>query len=688
MKLLTAFVGIALVVPGVGIFAVNGLDHVGTLFDHVVDRRMPKMTALADFDHSLVDSFYQTRSAATALGVHNREKYEAAKVRRAADWAALDKAAAKFDALCDAGPPKERWGVLMGRINEFKQINEAQFAAMDAGDWEKAVAIGYEKAQPLAAEIESHLQWFATRQIEQAEVDKKEGDEMKTSIRVEMLMISLLAMLGAVIVGVMMTLSITRPLSKATQAAAAIAEGDLDQTVDHQSADEIGQLSESFRQLIGYIKGIAAAADGLSRGDLSMKVAPKSQADVLSKSFIAASGSLNNLLEETNGLIGAAEEGRLNHRGNHARFQGAYADLVKGFNRVMEAISVPVGEASATLEKVAARDLTARVHGDYKGEYAKIKNSLNTAVENLHDGLSSVAVAVEQVASASGQIASSSQAVAQGASEQARSLEETSSSLTQMAAMTKSTAANTTEANSLAAAAKAASGNGSQAMVQMTEAMEKIRASAEGTAAIIRDINDIAFQTNLLALNAAVEAARAGAAGRGFAVVAEEVRNLALRSKEAAKKTESLIKESVSLAVHGEGVSKQVSQNLGEIVTSVGKVTDIMKEIAAASGEQSKGIAQVTQAVGQMDQVTQQNAASSEESSSAAQELSSQAQEMTVLVGQFHLDREAKAVSPKQKKMVAAPAPATVKPNGKNGHSNGHAKMLIPFDEDPVFKNF
>ena len=102
-------------------------------------------------------------------------------------------------------------------------------------------------------------------------------------------------------------------------------------------------------------------------------------------------------------------------------------------------------------------------------------------------------------------------------------------------------------------------------MEQMTGAMAKIRASAEGTSEIIKDINEIAFQTNLLALNAAVEAARAGEAGRGFAVVAEEVRSLALRAKEAASKTEELIRESVKQAGEGELTARHVDGKLGEI---------------------------------------------------------------------------------------------------------------------------
>jgi methyl-accepting chemotaxis protein len=146
----------------------------------------------------------------------------------------------------------------------------------------------------------------------------------------------------------------------------------------------------------------------------------------------------------------------------------------------------------------------------------------------------------EQVASASGQVSSASQSLAEGATEQAAGLEETSSSLEEMSSMTKQNADNAQQANTLASEASKAADNGTEAMTRMSTAIQDIQKSSDETAKIIKVIDEIAFQTNLLALNAAVEAARAGEAGKGFAVVAEEVRNLAMRSAEAAKPQRTL----------------------------------------------------------------------------------------------------------------------------------------------------
>jgi len=400
-------------------------------------------------------------------------------------------------------------------------------------------------------------------------------------------------------------------------------------------------VNETLDAVIGPLNVAARYVESISKGQIPEKIATNYSGD-----FNTIKNNLNQCVDAVNLLVAdaimlskAAVEGKLSTRADASKHQGDFHKIVQGVNQTLDSVLAPINEAAQVLEKLSQRDLRARVKGIYQGDHAKIKESLNATGEALHDALLRVAEAVEQVSSATGQIASSSQSVAGGASQQASALEETSSSLESMSAMTKRSAHNAQQANGLAQTARGAASEGVSAMEQMGSAMTKIRTSAEGTSQIIKDINEIAFQTNLLALNAAVEAARAGEAGRGFAVVAEEVRSLALRSKEAANKTEVLIKESVRQAEEGEITAKGVSSKLGEIVAGVTKVTDIVAEISSSTKEQASGIDQVNRAVAEMNKVTQQNAANSEESSSAAAELSSQADELAAMIGAFQLAR-------------------------------------------------
>ncbi|MEJ5260272.1 MAG: methyl-accepting chemotaxis protein [Anaerohalosphaeraceae bacterium] len=272
----------------------------------------------------------------------------------------------------------------------------------------------------------------------------------------------------------------------------------------------------------------------------------------------------------------------------------------------------------------------------------KLTNRLTEVAEQILTG-------VRQVSDASGQVASASQTLAQGTTEQAAGLEETSSSLEEMAAMTKQNADNAAQAATLASGAQQAADNGAKAMQKMLTAIEEIQKSSDETAKIIKVIDEIAFQTNLLALNAAVEAARAGEAGKGFAVVAEEVRNLAIRSSEAAEKTAELIEQSVKNAKNGVQISNEVKTALDQIVSGIGKTSALVNEIAAACKEQAQGIEQINSAVSQMDKVTQQNAAGAEEAASAAEELASQAESMKQTVWQLQtLVRGGSEATPQQ----------------------------------------
>lgn len=297
-------------------------------------------------------------------------------------------------------------------------------------------------------------------------------------------------------------------------------------------------------------------------------------------------------------------------------------------------------EEARVLEKVAARNLTEVMSGSFSGDYSRIADMLNATIGSLRDTISQVGGSANQIASAADEIAATSQSLAQGASEQAATLEEVSANFHEMEAMSKQNSGNAISARSLVATASDTADRGVANMNSLTEAIDRIKESSDSTAKIVKTIEEIAFQTNLLALNAAVEAARAGDSGKGFAVVAEEVRNLAIRSSDAAKQTAELIEEAVRSAGNGITHNQEVLKNLSEIHEQISSVNVMVSEIAVSSEQQQQAVSQIGAAIEQMNTVTQQNAANSEETASAAEELSGQSMEMLGLVDSFTLSQD------------------------------------------------
>jgi methyl-accepting chemotaxis protein len=315
---------------------------------------------------------------------------------------------------------------------------------------------------------------------------------------------------------------------------------------------------------------------------------------------------------------------------------------------IARGFSVPLGQAVAVLERVADGDLTVSLDVNTKDEVGRMAEALNRAVEKLNSTLQEVAESAANASSSSQQLAAASEAIASGAQEQAASLEETSASLEQITAAVRQSSDNANQASQLASSSKDSALQGQEVVTNAITAMSEINAASAKISDIISTIDEIAFQTNLLAVNAAVEAARAGDEGRGFAVVASEVRSLAQRSAVAAKEIKVLIQDSLRKVEAGSGLVNRSGETLQGIVGSVKRVTDIVGEIAAASGEQSTGIEQVNTAVTQMDQVTQSNSAQTEELSATAQSLAEQAARLMELVSTFTLSRGGKDARDRQ----------------------------------------
>ncbi|MCW0394237.1 methyl-accepting chemotaxis protein [Xanthomonas sacchari] len=509
----------------------------------------------------------------------------------------------------------------------------------------------------------------------------------------------------------LITRSLTVPLTRATRVAEAIASGKLDNDVRTDARDETGRLlvaMQGMQQQVSNLIGaqlemakrhdagevshrieaqafpgdygrMAAETNALvashlavktrlaqimgryAIGDLSqdMDRLPGEEA-VLSQTMDEVKANLSAMNGQIKQLATSAADGDFSARGDAERFQYDFRVMVDSLNQLMATADGNLQALSTLLQAIAAGDLTARMHGDFRGVFAQMRDDANATAEQLAGIVGRIKHSAVSINAAASEIAAGNDDLSRRTEQQAASLEETAASMEELTSTVRQNAEHARQANQLAAGAASVASQGGDVVGQVVTTMSGIEDASRRIADIISVIDGIAFQTNILALNAAVEAARAGDQGRGFAVVASEVRTLAQRSASAAKEIKSLIDDSVSRVAEGSVLVDQAGKTMTEIVTSVQRVTDIMGEISAASQEQSAGIEQVNQTVTQMDESTQQNAALVEEASAAARSMEQQAVELSQAVALFKLD--ASAATP------VAQAPrhqATATPAGK-----------------------
>jgi len=293
--------------------------------------------------------------------------------------------------------------------------------------------------------------------------------------------------------------------------------------------------------------------------------------------------------------------------------------------------------ATTVAQRIASGDLTTTVKPDDEN-IASLLTAMKTMNASLLAIVRRVRLGAQNIATATTEIASGNLDLSARTEEQAGALEQTASAMEQLTATVQQNADNARRANELATTAAATATQSSNVVAEVVKTMSVISNSSTQIINIIAVIDGIAFQTNLLALNAAVEAARAGEQGRGFAVVATEVQELARRSATAAREIKSLIQNSAADIEVGNHLVADAGRAMQDVVTSIGNVTEVVNEIAAASREQSTGLQEISHAIVQMDEVTQQNAALVEQAAAAAQSLQDQAQDLRKAVDIFIVD--------------------------------------------------
>ncbi|PPT40943.1 methyl-accepting chemotaxis protein [Xanthomonas arboricola] len=684
---LAAAFAVLIVLSGIIAFiGYRGLTSARALVDHLVHQNMEKIRLSHDMMNANYIIAMQIRNVVLPTSNEDNLKFiEIIKTARA-DYL-------KARETLYAIPPSEEGKAIRAEIDRrravAKVLNDKVMDLVMTGHSDEALPLLLTQAAP------AMQQWQDKIAENIALQDKLAGEASAVALQSmddsRKLLVggSLLVVLLSGVLGLLITRSLTQPLSRATRAAESIAGGKLDNDVDTQFNDESGRLLKAMSKMQLQLRNLLAAQTDMAKrhddgqisfridaaafpgeygrmahdtnmlvgshiavkmrlaqimgryaiGDLSedMEKLPGEKA-VLSETMAQVKVNLGAMNTEIKHLAVSAANGDFSARGDAERFQYDFRLMVESLNNLMSTADGNLQSLSTLLQSIAAGDLTARMSGDFRGVFAQMRDDANATATQLAEIVSGIKASAVSIKGAASEIAAGNQDLSQRTEQQAANLEETAASMEELTSTVKQNAESARQANQLAIGAAGVASQGGEIVSKVVETMSGIEASSKKIADIISVIDGISFQTNILALNAAVEAARAGEQGRGFAVVASEVRTLAQRSSAAAREIKGLIDDSVQRVSEGSVLVHSAGKTMGEIVSSVQRVTDIMGEISAASQEQSSGIEQVNQTVTQMDETTQQNAALVEEATAAARALEDQATQLTDAVAVFKTD--------------------------------------------------
>lgn len=455
--------------------------------------------------------------------------------------------------------------------------------------------------------------------------------------------LSVVAMAAASIVGFLTVRQIVKPIKTLAVTSQAVAKGELNQSIDHQSGDEIGQLAAAFRQMIAYLQAMSGAANRLAMGDVTAKVNPQSEQDALGNAFQRMIGYQQTMAAAAERLAAGDITAEVTPQSEQDVLGNAFAKMIVNLRDLIGQVAQGANNLGVASEQMA---VTANQVSHAIGEVA-------TAIAEMSHGTVQQIDSVAQTVDFAVQMSHAIEGVASGAQEQAIAVSKSSeithlmsNTIEKVASSALTSAADSIQATKLSRA-------GAETVEETIRGMENIKSKvglsaqrveemgqhSEQIGLIVETISDIASQTNLLSLNAAIEASRAGEHGKGFAVVADEIRRLASKSSEATKEIAALVRsvqktvtqtvqamnEGVSEVTTGVGLANKAGQAMLDALTATENVNRQMEEIALAAQQMDSSAVELVNAMNTVSAVVEENTAATEEMAANSDEVASMA---------------------------------------------------------------
>jgi len=355
-KLLLSFISVAVLCAVVGSVGLSQLAKTKQSIIVLSEETILKLDYVNIIDRCFRNIKTATRSIANPLSVNDAEFYTRQIETIANERKTYGEARKKFEAFEMVPAEKEKYDIVLANLEKAAAYNNLLIGAVNAArtapvDQQAAL---YADVYALTAGTErlamdNLLSSFGDllefdQQYYGVELPKKTLASAQVG-RIIVLIVTVIAFIVALACGIMQGLIISGRLKKTVHILDKVAHGDLSERAELKTSDEFKQVADSLNSV---------------------------------------EENVTALVNDTGNLVQSALDGNLSVRADASRHKGDYRKVIEGINNTLDAVVNPLTMAANYIDRISKGDMPERITDSYNGDFNKIKDNLNIAIESIN----------------------------------------------------------------------------------------------------------------------------------------------------------------------------------------------------------------------------------------------------------------------------------------------------------------